>query len=129
MLLITSKNGRCEYWCGLPLFFCVVDIDALPASVVSFSRENSDHCPLTTIHARAHAVSIPRCSPNGDFVQNFTGHNSIVNCVAVNQDDVMVSGGDDGSLKFWDWGTGAYCYSSCVLPLHATRSVPCPIFL
>lgn len=37
--------------------------------------------------------------PDGVFVTNFTGHNSIVNAVAANADDVFVSGGDDGSLK------------------------------
>jgi pleiotropic regulator 1 len=37
--------------------------------------------------------------PDGMFVSNFSGHNSIVNALALNADDVLVSGGDDGSLK------------------------------
>jgi pleiotropic regulator 1 len=37
--------------------------------------------------------------PDGVFVQNFAGHNSIINSVAVNDDDVVVSGGDDGTLR------------------------------
>lgn len=33
-----------------------------------------------------------RC-PDGDFLQNLAGHNSIVNCMALNQDNVLFSGG------------------------------------
>ncbi|XP_070553622.1 pleiotropic regulator 1-like [Ptychodera flava] len=44
--------------------------------------------------------------PDGNFMQNLTGHNAIVNCLAVNSDSVMVSGGDNGSMFFWDWKTG-----------------------
>lgn len=46
---------------------------------------------------------------DGTFLKNFVGHNSVVNCMAVNDDGVMVSGGDDGSLHFWDYDTG-YCF-------------------
>lgn len=46
-----------------------------------------------------------RC-PEGNFVQNVSGHNAIVNCMAVNQDGVLVSGGDNGTMFFWDWRTG-----------------------
>lgn len=46
-----------------------------------------------------------RC-PEGNFVQNISGHSSIVNCMAVNADGVLVSGGDNGTLFFWDWRTG-----------------------
>ena len=44
--------------------------------------------------------------PEGTFVQNLDGHNSLINSLAVNEDNVLVSGGDDGSLKFWDYTTG-----------------------
>eukprot|EP01112_Ceratiomyxa_fruticulosa_P018793 TRINITY_DN6061_c0_g1_i2.p1 TRINITY_DN6061_c0_g1~~TRINITY_DN6061_c0_g1_i2.p1 ORF type:complete len:553 (+),score=111.07 TRINITY_DN6061_c0_g1_i2:85-1659(+) len=44
--------------------------------------------------------------PNGNFIKNLSGHNAIVNCLAVNQDNVMVSGGDNGTICFWDWKTG-----------------------
>jgi pleiotropic regulator 1 len=39
-------------------------------------------------------------------MQNFTGHNSIINTLSVNEDNVLFSGGDDGSIGFWDWKTG-----------------------
>ena len=44
--------------------------------------------------------------PEGKFVQNLSGHNSIIHCQAINQDNVLVTGGDNGSLFFWDWRTG-----------------------
>lgn len=42
----------------------------------------------------------------GRFMKNLTGHNTIVNALAVNEDGVLVSGGDNGSLHFWDYETG-----------------------
>nr|CAG4640746.1 EOG090X03RP [Eulimnadia texana] len=36
----------------------------------------------------------------------YPGHNAIVNCLAVNADNVLVSGADNGSMYFWDWKTG-----------------------
>eukprot|EP01063_Lacrimia_lanifica_P034791 TRINITY_DN6519_c0_g1_i1.p1 TRINITY_DN6519_c0_g1~~TRINITY_DN6519_c0_g1_i1.p1 ORF type:complete len:488 (+),score=194.85 TRINITY_DN6519_c0_g1_i1:79-1542(+) len=46
-----------------------------------------------------------RC-PRGEFLNNFSGHNAIVNTLSINNDNVMVSGGGDGALRFWDWKTG-----------------------
>ncbi|KAK6843342.1 hypothetical protein PG987_004202 [Apiospora arundinis] len=43
--------------------------------------------------------------PEGAFMQNFEGHNSIINSLACNE-DVLFSGGDNGSMSFWDWKTG-----------------------
>ena len=44
--------------------------------------------------------------PEGRFLRNFAGHNAIINTMAINEDNVLVSGGDDGSLHFWDWKSG-----------------------
>jgi len=44
--------------------------------------------------------------PDGKFIQNLSGHNAIVNCLAVNSDGVLVSGADNGTMAFWDWKTG-----------------------
>jgi len=44
--------------------------------------------------------------PEGNFIQNLSGHNSILNCMAINSDGVLVSGGDNGSMHLWDWKTG-----------------------
>lgn len=44
--------------------------------------------------------------PEGALMLNFDGHNSIINTMACNEDNVLMSGGDDGSMCFWDWKTG-----------------------
>jgi pleiotropic regulator 1 len=44
--------------------------------------------------------------PDGNFIQNLSGHNAIVNCLGLNSDDVLVSGADNGTMHFWDWKTG-----------------------
>ncbi|NXI26106.1 PLRG1 regulator, partial [Sterrhoptilus dennistouni] len=44
--------------------------------------------------------------PDGNFIQNLSGHNAIINTLAVNSDGVLVSGAWDGSMHFWDWRTG-----------------------
>ncbi|KAI0124629.1 putative pre-mRNA splicing protein [Xylariales sp. AK1849] len=43
--------------------------------------------------------------PEGAFMQNFDGHNAIINSLSAN-DDVLFSGGDNGSMSFWDWKSG-----------------------
>lgn len=49
--------------------------------------------------------------PDGNFIQNASGHNAIINTLSINQDGVMVSGGDNGSIQFWDFKT-ATCFQS-----------------
>ncbi len=46
----------------------------------------------------------------GDFLHNMLSQQrSIVNTLALNEDGVLVSGGDNGSLWFWDWKSG-HCF-------------------
>lgn len=49
--------------------------------------------------------------PEGNFLQNFSGHRGIVNALSVNTDNVLFSGGDDGTMRFWDWKSG-HCFQS-----------------
>lgn len=43
----------------------------------------------------------------GDFLHNMLQQQrAIVNCMAVNEDGVLASGGDNGSLWMWDWRSG-----------------------
>ncbi|KAI5462979.1 WD40-repeat-containing domain protein [Mariannaea sp. PMI_226] len=44
--------------------------------------------------------------PEGAFMQNFEGHNAIINTMSVNEQNVFFTGGDNGSMSFWDWKTG-----------------------
>lgn len=44
--------------------------------------------------------------PESSFKQNLSGHNSIINSLACNKYNVLVSGADNGTLFFWDWRTG-----------------------
>jgi pleiotropic regulator 1 len=48
---------------------------------------------------------------DGRFLKSYRGHKAVVNALAVNDDGVLVSGGDDGSLQFRDYETG-YCFQS-----------------
>ena len=36
----------------------------------------------------------------------FDPHSEIINSLCINEDNVMVSAGDDGTLRFWDWSSG-----------------------
>jgi|EP00945_MAST-04E_sp_MAST-4E-sp1_P005808 pleiotropic regulator 1 len=63
--------------------------------------------PTEFTFASASADNIKKWKfPEGRFMDNFQGHDTIVNCLSLNHDGVMVSGGDDGILKFWDWKSG-----------------------
>jgi len=44
--------------------------------------------------------------PEGAFMQNFDGHNAILNSLSVNEENVLFSGADNGSMSFWDWKSG-----------------------
>jgi len=68
--------------------------------------------PTEFTFASASADNIKKWKfPHGEFITNFQGHNAIINACALNQDNVFVSCGDNGSMKFWDWTTG-YCFQS-----------------
>jgi len=63
--------------------------------------------PGVNMMASASADNIKQWKfPDGNFVQNLTGHNAILNSVAINGDGVLVSGADNGTINFWDWRTG-----------------------
>ncbi|KAL8097051.1 protein pleiotropic regulatory locus 1-like [Apium graveolens] len=64
--------------------------------------------PVEDNFASASPDSIKKFNlPRGEFLRNMSSRqNTIINAMAVNRDGLMVTGGDDGSLRFWDWKTG-----------------------
>uniref|UniRef100_A0A8C4TJG8 Pleiotropic regulator 1 n=1 Tax=Erpetoichthys calabaricus TaxID=27687 RepID=A0A8C4TJG8_ERPCA len=52
--------------------------------------------------------------PDGSFIQNLSGHNAIINTLAINSDGVLVVStflflfilADNGTIHLWDWRTG-----------------------
>ena len=54
---------------------------------------------------RINLIKVWKC-PDGEFLRNVSGHNCIVNCLALNKDNVLMCGGDNGTLHFWDWKSG-----------------------
>jgi len=54
--------------------------------------------------------------PNGDFITNLSWprgpnneiqrHTAIVNSIALNQEQVLMSGADNGTMQFWDFASG-----------------------
>ena len=64
------------------------------------------------LSAAADDIKVWSC-PEGKFVRNLRigdvdiGHEmGIVNCLALNEDGVLVGGGEDGKLFFWDYESG-----------------------
>lgn len=53
------------------------------------------------------------------FLHNISGNNSIVNTMAINEDNVLVSGSDNGKLHFWDWKSGHNFHTSQPAWSHA----------
>ena len=70
--------------------------------------------------------------PDGNFVFNFSGHNAIINTLSVNSEGVFFSGGDNGTLTFWDWNSGTAFQTLDDIPqpgsLEAESGVFCSTF-
>ncbi|GAQ83201.1 WD repeat-containing protein [Klebsormidium nitens] len=64
--------------------------------------------PFEHTFASASADNIKKFKlPQGEFLHNMlTQQKTIVNCMAVNEDGVLATGGDNGSMWYWDWKSG-----------------------
>lgn len=61
-------------------------------------------------------------------MKNFSGHNTPINALAVNEDGVAVSCGDNGSIDFWDYETG-YCFQkSSTIAQPGSLDAECGIY-
>jgi len=63
------------------------------------------HDEYTFASAGSDKIRIWKC-PEGDQMRTIPEHNAVINSLALNSDNVLVSGGDNGSLSFFDWGSG-----------------------
>uniref|UniRef100_A0A2P2LLT6 Uncharacterized protein MANES_03G196900 n=1 Tax=Rhizophora mucronata TaxID=61149 RepID=A0A2P2LLT6_RHIMU len=72
-------------------------------SVRAMASHPTEHC-----FASASADNIKKFSlPKGEFLHNMLSQQkTIINAMAINEEGVMVTGGDNGSLWFWDWKSG-----------------------
>lgn len=72
-------------------------------SVRAMAMHPSEHC-----FASASADNIKKFSlPKGEFLHNMLSQQkTIINAMAVNEEGVMATGGDNGSMWFWDWKSG-----------------------
>ena len=61
---------------------------------------------------------------DGKFLRNMTPANCVQNCAAINDDGVLVCGGDNGSLNFWDYETG-YRFQSTDTIVQPGMLLPC----
>lgn len=70
----------------------------------------------------------------GVFLRNLSGHNAVVNSLAINQDGVLVSSADNGSMHFWDYDTG-HCFQKELTKVqpgeralnHQNRAMTCTL--
>ncbi|XP_047334980.1 protein pleiotropic regulatory locus 1-like [Impatiens glandulifera] len=64
--------------------------------------------PIEDCFASASADNIKKFNlPKGEFLHNMLSQQkTIINAMAVNEDGVLTTGGDNGSLWFWDWTSG-----------------------
>lgn len=64
--------------------------------------------PKENAFASASADNIKKFNlPKGQFMHNMLSQQkTIINTMAVNEEGVMATGGDNGSLWFWDWKSG-----------------------
>lgn len=67
--------------------------------------------PTENCFASASADNIKKFKlPEGTFMHNMLEQQKcIVNCMAINEDNVMATCGDNGTTWFWDWTSG-HCY-------------------
>jgi len=63
------------------------------------------HDEYTFASAGSDKIRVWKC-PEGDQLRTIPEHNAVINSLALNRDNVLVSGADNGSLCFFDWASG-----------------------
>lgn len=66
--------------------------------------------------------------PGSALMQNFGGHDGLINTLSINKDNVMFSGGDDGLLTFWNWKTGHKFQQQKNIPCRGSLDAEAGVF-
>ena len=74
------------------------------------------HDEYTFASAGSDKIRVWKC-PEGDQLRTIPDHSTVINTLAVNRDNVLVSGADNGSLYFFDWESG-YNFQKIQTPLQ-----------
>jgi pleiotropic regulator 1 len=53
-------------------------------------------------------IRVWKC-PEGHMLRTIPGPNAIVNALALNHDNVLIAGTDNGTINFYDWESG-HCF-------------------
>jgi pleiotropic regulator 1 len=72
-------------------------------------------CRYSFISGSSDNIKVWKC-PDATFLRNISGHNAILNAMAINSDNVLVSVADNGTMKFWDYKSGYNFQSEEVKP-------------
>ncbi|KAI3903607.1 hypothetical protein MKW98_032261 [Papaver atlanticum] len=85
------------------------------------------HHPTERSFASASGDSIKKFGlPRGEFHHNMLSQQkTIINAMAVNKDGVMATGGDNGSLRFWDWKSGHNFQQSQTIAQPGSLDITC----
>lgn len=80
--------------------------------VRALANHPKDYCFAS---AGADKIRIWKC-PEGEQMRTIPDHPAVLNSLAINSDNVMVSGADNGTLHFFDWNSG-YNFQQIKSPL------------
>ncbi|GKV31477.1 hypothetical protein SLEP1_g40162 [Rubroshorea leprosula] len=97
-----SHDSTIKFW-DLRYGKTMVTLTHHKKSVRAMAQHPKEHC-----FASASADNVKKFSlPKGEFLHNMLSQQkTIINSMAINEDGVMATGGDNGSLWFWDWKSG-----------------------
>ena len=65
---------------------------------------------------------------NATLYKEFKSHETIINSLDINEDGVMVSCGDDGTIKFWDFDSGTSFQETRTIAQPGSLPSECGIF-
>eukprot|EP00696_Hemimastix_kukwesjijk_P008174 gnl/Hemi2/2033_TR727_c0_g1_i1.p1 gnl/Hemi2/2033_TR727_c0_g1~~gnl/Hemi2/2033_TR727_c0_g1_i1.p1 ORF type:complete len:475 (+),score=130.89 gnl/Hemi2/2033_TR727_c0_g1_i1:91-1515(+) len=100
-IITGSHDSTVKLW-DLAAGKCHTTLTHHKKSIRALCQHPSEYCFAS---GSADNLKVWKC-PDGNFLRNVSAHKSIVNALAVNQDGVLVSGGDNGTLYMHDWKTG-----------------------